>query len=191
MARLSLKKTYVVAGSTKSGTSAMMLGHLMGGIEPLCNTEIVPLKEALKTGVYSTYEYQGRIRPEMVYGRVIKCFYDSAIRDMPSEVGNIHVVYMLRDNEARLKANPNIDGSRFRKDYDEKAIECITALSRDPRIECIIPVSFDRMIDQPVKVFERLVHYGWELIPDLAATAICPSMRHAVGKSYDNKGGSQ
>jgi len=166
-------KNYVVAGQTYCGTTAMMLALMSGGIKGHYRT----LKHPDRAYPYQVFEAMGgKLKYGSVLGNVVKQFDSTLVDNIPRQITNIHVVYMVRDYDARHLAHPQEPASL--RDYWDKHLTSIQRISQDDRVAQLVVIDFDQMIDDPEKIFSMLLERGWDIDSQLAWQSIKKSLRH-------------
>ncbi len=97
-----MTKTYVVAGKTGCGTTAMMKALIAGGIPGLYRK----LRYPERPYPHQVYEVVGGPLPKQaVEGHVVKQFDSTLVDNLPDDLDDLLVVYMTRDFESRLVAH--------------------------------------------------------------------------------------
>ena len=159
-------KTYVVAGGTYCGTTAMMKAIMAGGImgyyRELPNSE--------KGYPHEVYEPKGGyIGVQEVLGKVVKQFGATLIDNISQHVNKLYVVYMVRNQRKRLDAHPDETED---VNYWYKHAHNIEAISQCPRVKKIVIVDFDHLKDDPTQIMVMLSDKGWDIDEWKAACAI-------------------
>ena len=158
-------KTYIVAGFIRCGTSAMMKAIIAGGIEGLYR----PVRHQDRGYPYQTYEVAwGPLKCDDVSGKVVKQFGASLVDNMPKNISNLHVVYMIRDQESRASAHPEL----ISKDYWEMNTRNIGRILSDTRVSSLVVMDFDYLINYPLIAVMELSAKGWGIDCEKASKAI-------------------
>ncbi len=149
----------------------MMQAHIAGGIPALFNEHPDTPPRYPQQG----WEWAGELTHENVTGKVVKRFNDSLIKDFPKDLGNLHVVYMLRDQDARRLAAPTADHSY---DYRARHEQQIRNIKLDTRVTSLVVLDYDDTVDYPLEKMLLLAKHGWEINCAAATKIIDPGMRH-------------
>ncbi len=181
-------RTYVVAGKTRTGTTAMMQAIMAGGPPGLYR----PLRDDHLGYPHQVYETTGGWIPlSTVEGRVVKQFDDTLVDNMPEYLSGIHVVYMVRDHQARTIAHPDDGRSQWGPQgwerYWEDNADNIRRISQDPRVEQLVIVDFDEFIDDTHRVMSQLLWKGWNIDVLKASAVVQQNMRHAKRGDFELK----
>lgn len=174
-----MKKTYIVSGHPRSGTSMMMHALITGGITGAYSSPIVQKANAAYSpnpnGFFELVEgeQQDPWHPWRHQGKVFKCIYGMLPQIAP---GNYKVVYMLRDpaeirkSMFRMKSRTqNIALSD--EDYFAKMSRYISIGSVRRDME-ILPVWYSDVLSNPQEQFARIKDFGVPIAPEKAASIV-------------------
>lgn len=179
-----MTKTYVVAGLPRSGTTLAMKCHIYGGIPGLYRE----IRQSERGYPHQVYEYKGgKLKLDEVQGKVVKRFRDTLIHDLPDDIENVRVMYIVRDPAARLLAHPG-EAYKDPAQYYADHIRWIQSISQDKRVVSLVVVDFDELIDKSKSTLQRLKEHGWNIDPAEGARAVNFNERHAKRGDTEAKG---
>jgi len=179
------KKTFIVSGYMRTGTSMMMSALEAGGLETAFNPNRDKMNEQhgdkdYKPNLNGFYEldrteYQQYGFPKMYEGKLLKCLWGGISKFC---AGNYKIVFMKRDTEEirqSFEAFFNTQAPPTLKQYDELMQDTIDLINVRSDMDLII-LQYRNVINNPLKEFTKLKDFGLPIDVSKAISIVNPQL---------------